>query len=694
LALLVFGGCVAQPVLADAQQSVELLGGKDSRPIQLSPTKQVDGSLSLKGHLDLAFSNRTGSTQPVRILYTASDSTATRSVGYLALRRHATDVVQPSFELGQGEAPKSLDGTLLVKVGPRNNPSEQFSVPVTGAVASFGDVHFEPNKLVIHATRWCLGCNITAGGNVRLYGDDVGRLLSYRAAGGETASEVNLYSAGRSVRVQLKNLRPDPADPRVLLGTVSLLGRPPPGKYSGTVQLSSLVPGAPGLPIEAVSRIWVLWAILAILLGVALGGLLYQFLGLWRRKRLLSGALEYVVDDYARHRGLNELRGAPGQRQLIWDLKIKHPLVRNKAWKYWEELDSSSNIYTAIYWARNEGELDEAQAATLTLVHAIKTWLLALTEVRGLWELRNAHHDPDTEDEWGKTVVMKDTELLLVRARRTPGDELLSSKLVALAAQQTSWHRLFAQAWDLKERLIKFGVHAGAQAAKVKLIELDTGSKSVLERTEDEQDELDRCLSLLYRKLVQIRTEHAPAVALEVPSTEKEEQSAARRSELKSLHTSPRAEVALANLQATTITALAPVTGGPEKTPEPSPAPPPSTASAAPSPRERTLSDADEAPPGHKFQRLWTRAGQSTFLRWLRALDLLASFAILLITSILYVATIYTDTWGTVGDFASAIGAGFLGQVVVKWALLPVSRSVRLGSASAAPPAGEASTSS
>jgi len=58
--------------------------------------------------------------------------------------------------------------------------------------------------------------------------------------------------------------------------------------------------------------------------------------------------------------------------------------------------------------------------------------------------------------------------------------------------------------------------------------------------------------------------------------------------------------------------------------------------------------------------------------------DLLLSLAIVGLSSVLYTATIYGDTWGTVTDMATAFGAGFSGQVAIKWGLLPIYQSIRL----------------
>jgi hypothetical protein len=687
--------------------AVELLGGNAARSILLSPvvisaTSNLPPSsgskknaaprapqVDLEGDLHLALRNPSDSKRIVNAIYTRADTDEVANIGTADLAPHAVGVLHLHFKLPGGEAPDALSGTLdLEIVG--GAAGEQISVPVSGGLEPLGDVHFEPSTVILRVTRGCpiLPCNTKNAGDVRLYGSGVPKLLAYRAAAGEANVATKLFLGGHAIEAMLMNLHADPTQPETAVASVSLASEPGPGKYTGTLLLSRLVPGAAGLPVEVRSRVWVPWAILTILAGVLAAAMLYQFLGLRRRKQLLSGALKAVVEnDYVRHRDLNQVEGSGGQRQLIWDLYIKCPLTVEKSWEYWGDLKTARNIYTAIHWARNDADLDEAQAATMTLIHDIKSWLLALTEVRGLWELANAVHG--RQEAWEETNVYRDTELLLLRARRTPGDALLSSKLIALVGLQTAWHRVFAQAWDLKQALLDAGGEASEHAAEVKLRELDEAAKPVVTRTEDDQDDLDLALERLYRKLLAIRSEFAPTADLVVLSADREQQSAARRAELESLHSSARPEVALANFRASGITALVPVIPEIEGAVA---GPPPTPAVAAPQPRPADVAPQPPSAPKSRPRAAYDTVRSSATLRSFRRLDLLLSFATLVIASIVYMGTIYTDTWGSAADFATAFGAGFLGQVTVKWALLPISQSVRLRPVGTQPGAAKSAT--
>lgn len=348
-------------------------------------------------------------------------------------------------------------------------------------------------------------------------------------------------------------------------------------------------------------------------------------------------------------------------------------------------------------WARNDADLDEAQTAALTLLQDIKSWLLALTAVRGVWELTRGERS--AQDDWDELKVSRDAELVLIRARRTPGTTLLSSDLVAVAERQTRWHAAFARAWELRYALRDAGGQASQGAGGSYLESLDGSADEVTKRTPEQQDDLDLKLAEYYQKLLTTRTTHAPGVPLPVVYTPRERETAARQAQLEAIRSSPRPEIALANVEAANITVLTPVSGVEARS---SPDVATSGAGSATGGQSVAVSSVggdagdpsvaasgngkgvngvtsgpDPTPDGEQL-KFSTRVKRSTPYRKLRLLDLVLSAATLLVTAILYAGTVYNDTWGTAGDFGSAFGAGFLGLVVVKWALLPIYRSVRL----------------
>jgi hypothetical protein len=57
--------------------------------------------------------------------------------------------------------------------------------------------------------------------------------------------------------------------------------------------------------------------------------------------------------------------------------------------------------------------------------------------------------------------------------------------------------------------------------------------------------------------------------------------------------------------------------------------------------------------------------------------DAIWTIAVALVTVAAYVPTLYGPSWGTLGDYAGAFAAGFLGKAVINWAALPAFRSLK-----------------
>jgi hypothetical protein len=446
----------------------------------------------------------------------------------------------------------------------------------------------------------------------------------------------------------------------------------PLGNFTGAIALSSLLPQAPTLAIEVRSRYMFAWAALAILLGVLAAGYLYQQLGLSRRKRILREMMVNTINgEYCPRYRENSVVGPRGASAVVWDPEIDCPLADNPNWTYYTDLNDPSNIYTALYWARNDADLDEAQAAALTVVRTVKTWLLALTDVRDLWELAEAPREKQAQ--WDDTKAAWDTRLLLSKARHAPADPAACAMLLAKVKQQTVWHRALAEAWDVRAKLI--GLADGdtsEQATHIDLAGLAAEAKPILGRNEDEQDELELKLEKMRGELIKLvgKANDDPATGsvefVPLPEFEREAVSGRLRSELAVLNSPGRID--FARIQA--IGAIAPdhhddgsvqVVAGMDG------ADGGEVATAA-----RATHVARGRPPAPPIAHARTR-----ITRRLQLLDLMLSFAILLAISLLYAVGIYGPSWGSIADWASAFGAGFLGQVTVKWALLPIYQSLR-----------------
>jgi hypothetical protein len=632
--------------------------------LRCSALQQVDvASLATTIHSRVAAGQMATQLSPVLTLL----ATTVQARTYPRIGAHGTRELNIRLSVPAGQAPEQLDGVLAVEswAPGKKNPAKQATLPLSAKPRPFGDIRFVPASVVIQATRWCLSCNMTRGGRVHLHGTGVAPLLErMRASGEKTVSAEVRREAKDAISASLSNFKADPSRPTEATAYLKLGSKPGPGKYAGTVELSPLVKDSPSLAVNAHSRIWVPWAILAIFLGVLASAWVTQQLGPRQRKGRLRGALEAVIAQYAARRPENYPE--PNGPALIWDPGWEVSLRDNPDWNYWDDLVGASNIYTSIKWARNDADLDEAETKTRDLIIQVKMWLLALTRFRPLWDLARKSHAP--ADEWAATQVAKDSALLLRKARHAPADP---GPLLEKLEMQRGWHADFAEAWDLREYLIEAGGSMAGQAAAVPLADLDKTATAAAKRTQDEQDELDAELETHSQHLKSLLTGKPPPPSgfelIGSPGSERELEAAALQTDLDTLHAySADPGRAIASLDvnraltrqpgATALTEQAPV-----------------------------QSDASEPP------QAGTPAAQSSgqaakLLAKFKRRDTLLSIAILLVTSLLYVGTLYNDTWGSVADFAAAFGAGFLGHLTIKWALLPIYRSLRFRAAPATTP--------
>lgn len=666
---------------AGAATPITPLGGTGERSVLVSWSHGA-----LRGSLHLAVDNPGRGAKALRLLYARN---AGRTIEVLPGKTRVARLspakapvvpagssaeINLTFKVPAGGAPDALDGSLTVEAGTGQSAVQQFTVPIAGKARPVGQVTFEPAPVVIQVTRGCppviFKCN-TEGGSVHLYGTGVSRFVAEQGRSGQQL-QGQLQADGRTpIQATLTDLKllknPANADARVQLEEKAKAG-----KYDGKLVLSRIVPDSPALAVEVRSRVWIFYAVFLVFLGVLTSGEITQRFGLRRRKKLIREALRQEVGEYCTEQGKNFPEGED-EDPLIWDPNIPCPLKENPNWKFYEDVGTTNDAYTAAKWARNDADLDEAQARTVTFIVGIKEWRLALTEVRALWDL--VHETRESPDEWEKTLVAQDSKLLLLRVRRAPDDPAAGKSLREKVAQQARWHRQFAQAWDLRLRLIRAGGDAGVKASQIDLDDVLDGAKPVMKRDEDEQDSLDLKLEGTYRDLLALKTESnrdeqtehvdVPAVSLEA-----EVQAAKLRTEIVALErTKANPELCLSVLGAATT--------------------------LAPEPAARTASgDGETAPPPPPAPAAQTELNSGERLqRWLMARDAFLTLVILVVSSVLYSATLYTDTWGKPSDWATAFGAGFFGQVSIKWALLPLYRSIRLGSSSPAPAGGASEAS-
>jgi hypothetical protein len=665
------------PAAATAQQAasgLEILGDT-SKPRSI-PVGQDEQRLT--GTLNVLVRNKAKPARAVRVQYYGADSSpvivapgtprAGSDVRLELVDRSGKRLEQPPlarpgqvlqlrlrFSLPPRVDPSTLDGVLtIVPTDARKPvPGGQLTLAVDGAVALVDGVAFAPQKATVQVTctffRRCSG-----EGDVALVGAGVPALLRDLNGSGEYERRVALTHEGRfAAGVTIKDLRRDPDNPNRATAKIEANGNPAPGQYVGALELSPLSTGPPTLPIAVDSRAWILWALLAIAAGVILAGLLLNHLGLRRRKSQIRRTLRDAIVAYC-----DERKGLSDELALVWSLdevvdcgSYGLPRLEDPEWMYYDELNTASRVGSAVRWARNDADLDEAQAAALLIVSRISSWRTMVSEVSALAGLlRDAPTTPYGPLHWEDTSAAHDTAVMIEVAKREPKDAAEAGELRDRVRRQVQWHRAFATAWRLYGRLAAHG-SAKHMLEGVELDKLDKAAAPALTRTAAEQDTLLYGLGVKYRRMLKLARDLQIADGLP--------------DDLSARLTSPRSE----ELDKA-IAILDQYAGQPGAAMRALSLAPGALASQAASARGAAV-DTPARP---------LSGAPARYLRQLLLIDLLLSLAVIALTSIAYGATVYDDTWGSLADWATAISAGFAGQVVVKWAALPLYRSLRIGS--------------
>ncbi|MGB0097673.1 MAG: hypothetical protein WBP81_34690, partial [Solirubrobacteraceae bacterium] len=222
--------------------------------------------------------------------------------------------------------------------------------------------------------------------------------------------------------------------------------------------------------MEVDSRAWFLWAVIFIFLGVLASAALTNWLALRRRKKLLNRELDNTVQTYLTNRRLNYPKGEPEPR-LIWASNVDGPLKVDPTWEYFDDLKSTNRIYTAIKWARNDADLDEAAAAVGGVHDAVETWVKTVKAASDLYKVNANPPFSQERTSWTDTATARQTDLLLRNLQHTPEDAKLLAALPQIVARQASWHRAFANAWELRTTL---AVELQANISDKPLIDIDS----------------------------------------------------------------------------------------------------------------------------------------------------------------------------------------------------------------------------
>ncbi len=279
------------------------------------------------------------------------------------------------------------------------------------------------------------------------------------------------------------------------------------------------------------------------------------------------------------------------------------------------DLKGVRGLFRSIDRARSSGDLDDDTARVLDMVARLQRWLRLEPAIR---RLRLVQVAIPVGAGWTGTYAWRATEELLAAARREPPDAAAADALVARILRHATWHHRFAVAWEA----------ATTYTQRDMLMALDEANAATdaLEVTPEQQDVLDVNLDTLLAAF------GAPAAAImNMPV--------------------PPGDTVVWNASPNQFTGWATLDG------------------------KSYGQLVHEASAG---SRAYNPLSLIQEIAKLGPLDFVASLVAVAFASLVYLPTVYSDTWGSLDDILTAITAGVLGHVAVKWAALPAFQSLRL----------------
>ena len=608
-----------------------------TRTIRLEPLPQSSGQYL--GHLTITIKNR--GTRPGRLAvgylqanggrYNALAGTTNSPVApageladkALVIRPGQLRPLQLEFTLPKAQPASWLQGTLLLrlrKIGKKGTAATPNLVPVKASFLSLGEVAFDPKALALQVT----GGDLEGGSNIDLVGPGAEQMLA-RTPPFEAAVLLG-NGEGNRVSVTLDSLERI-GEGRVR-GRISVEGDNP-GEYTGTLALGP-GPAPPSLPITLHARYCIAIAIALILLSSIVGGLLPAFSATARKRALLRtrlrSAIEHLEDRY------DSDDNVP---LLLWDMTVAmgpRPWLR-RPWSSVSQVEGVPGLYAELRWARSDEELDQLGKKVNAAIGDIDRWLVVFERARELRALHRARAPRRSGGDWGSTKVATGAEEFLDGLRAVPESGGDARRIALECVERLWWYQLVQGAWtkialaeEAGDRLAP--EQARAEEVRTKLAATDLSPfTDVAFPTPAERGPLGVALTRLMREVIAL---------------------------------APKFDWSGDHWDATPLDAF--VKSATNVEPR-SPRPLAGSASAS----SRLAAQARIG--AH-------RGGRERTLQGLSALDWLVTGALALGATLAYTVPIYGPTWGTTTDLLTALAVGFGTQVVVRWAAMPIFRSL------------------
>jgi hypothetical protein len=658
-------GVSAKPTSASAKPASASPPTSASKATLVLPSSAEPQTIALAesggqitGSLKLAVRNEGASkgTLSARFLPAGAGASASADAVKLVvpdapIAAHELTELEIKAQLPAGSSPAGLSGFVQLQLLNGRKPiGEPLDVAVKGAGPAIDGVSIVPTKITLHSISWG-GQFFQPDGDsttVQLRGPGVPALFA-----GSNALSVGVKvqsSTGHQVEATLTAHAPA-AGEFVADATVTVKGKLSPGSYATKVPLSDLTQGGPELELKLDSSHAFLWALLAVAVGAIVGGGIYLASNLKRRKGLLEASVRDTLDEYLEARTVLTEAAKPGAMPL-WSVPRlgRHESWYERKWSALPEIDGVRGIWSKIYWARNEADLDDAEALVEKLLERVTRWLLVYKEgeIETLLSAFKAAPEQHATKQWDKTKTYADTRELLLELRELePKTQEEAEALCERTVRQARWHSALALVWHM------YGV-------------INEKSK---ELTDSQRDVFE---TITLDEFVEAVTSEKERDAKKQLTLERELDE--WREKLESI--ARELELDLPDLPAAPVVAKVGAMSAEELRPGSSTAP--SLASVTPDPlAEKRTRESNKYAAAHAVVDDWRKANP----KWLRALirrDALWSLLIVVVSAAAYVPSFYSSTWGSLGDYGSAFVAGFLGKMVVNWGILPIFTSLSL----------------
>jgi len=477
------------------------------------------------------------------------------------------------------------------------------------------DITFDPSRLTVDVSQACWLVVRACGETqtVLLRGRDAVR-WAQRTVHPRSIAILN-NDHGGSVTILMRDLDVREGVVRVTIDASKVSEA---GRYTGRLPIEPNGLAGPGLIVDVKVRWSLAAAVLAIFAGAVLGGFFLRRFEIRRRRRLLELELLSALHRY------DEVRHAHADAKPA-AYNLDHLLEPRRQDRAATMPYPGTRGVSALLWhiktARDDADFSEDIARTQRLIAAIERWLTLEPVARETAQLLEGEPPPARGlVELADTIAYRDLAYLRMRATTPPTDDRECEWLVGALATQGRVAAKCTVMWELLAELESRTGWLPQEARTIAELDVVTLERAYPEYKDRTSEQTDLMLVTLSQAEDRLRRLHGNA---------------------RSLDARPRV------VEAHRIDNLL---DAPARNPS----------------IERGMLDLSP----WRLRLAGAFGGialRSVFWTLARAL----------VAAVAYALTIYSDTWGSVTDFASAFTAGFLTETIVNWAVMPAFRSLR-----------------